>query len=446
MQKPASGMGRRDFLRKSLIGAGSALLAAGPLASLAISSTTGKSSTAPVTLQKIKAASALMPGNVVRTPIVSSGILSKEYGAEIFFKLENQQYTGAFKERGALNKLSSLTSVEKAKGVIAASAGNHSQGVARHATRLGIRSVIAMPHGTPNTKVARTRSLGAEVIVTGADFDEALAFALDKAAKEGLTFIHPFDDPMVIAGQGTVALEMLQDVPELDILLVPVGGGGLISGCVTAAKSIKPGIKVYGVETEQYPAMHQRLQGQPVKCGSETIAEGLAVHNVGALPYSIVKRLADGVLVVKESSIEQAVVALFNKQKIVAEGAGAVGLAAIMEHPERFAGKKVGTPVTGGNIAARLFSNLLQRDLAHGGQLVKLRVISQGHGDVYPEIAAMVAESEATVVDVQFDRVFHAASAKSPAYHLILETKDHHHAEQLVKKLQSQGLVAILEH
>lgn len=434
MQEGKAGFERRDFLRMALMGVAGTLIS--PIFSSNIHAATGSS----VNIDSIRTAAKRIKGHVQRTPIVQSGLLSKEVGVDLYLKLENMQYTGAFKERGALNKLSTLSSAERKRGVIAASAGNHSQGVAFHATRLGIPSFIAMPRTTPNTKVSHTRALGAEVILVGDSFDEALKFALKKAKNDNLTFVHPFDDPLVVSGQGTVGLEIMEDMPDVDILLVPIGGGGLISGCATAVKAINPKVKIYGVEPRKYSAMRQRLHHEPVSTGGETLAEGLAVHNVGELPFTIVERLVDEVLLVKEESIARAITHLFGQRKIVAEGAGAAGTAAILEHDSLFRGKKVVTPITGGNIDSRLFANLLNQNLAENGKLVQIRVLSPGKGDIYPEIAALLADSGALVVNLQFDPIFHAFSAKSPAYLLTLETKDLNHAQQVVNNLQKQGL------
>lgn len=438
MQNGKTGFDRRNFLKMALMGA------AGTLISPLLSTDSFASVGSTVSINDIKTAAKRIKGHVQRTPLVQSGLLSKEVGVDLYLKLENMQYTGAFKERGALNKLSTLTPAERKRGVIAASAGNHSQGVAYHATRLGIPSFIAMPRTTPNTKVSHTRALGAEVLLVGDSFDEALKFALNKAKEDGLTFVHPFDDPLVISGQGTVGLEIMEDMPDIDILLVPIGGGGLISGCATAAKAINPKLKIYGVEPRKYSAMKQRLHDEPVSTGGETLAEGLAVHNVGELPFTIVERLVDDVLLVKEESISKAINHLFEQRKIVAEGAGAAGTAAIIEHNSLFEGKKVATPITGGNIDSRLFANLLNQSLAENGKLVQMRVLSPGRGDIYPEIAAILNDSEASVVNLQFDPIFHAFSAKSPAYILTLETKDKNHAGSIVKNLQKNGLDATL--
>ncbi|MBC7803620.1 MAG: threonine ammonia-lyase, partial [Candidatus Parcubacteria bacterium] len=316
-----------------------------------------------VTLDEIRAAAQRISGAVERTPCLHSRTLSRLTGAEVWLKFENLQFTAAFKERGALNKLLLLGEAGRRRGVIAMSAGNHAQGVAYHAARLGTRAVIVMPRGTPNNKVRSTQVHGAEVVLEGDTLAEAAVHARALEAKEGLVFIHPYDDPDVIAGQGTVALEMLEQAPELEVLVVPVGGGGLISGMAVAAKALQPGIELVGVESKAYSAMHQRINNLPVDVGGDTIAEGLAVKDIGELTLSLVREFVSGILLVEEETIERAIVTLVEIEKTVAEGAGAAGLAALLEHPQRFAGKRVGIPVCGGNIDSRLLSAVLLRGL-----------------------------------------------------------------------------------
>lgn len=431
---------RRQFMGMACLGA--AALAAPPVVGLAASAH-AQTAQAEVSLAGIREAATRLKGQVQRTPLVAGGLLSERCGANIVLKLENMQYTGSFKERGALNKMSTLTPMQRGKGVIAASTGNHAQGVAHHATRLGIPSTIVMPHGTPEMKIGHTRALGGEVVLQGDTFDDALAFALEKAANYGLTFIHPFEDPLIICGQGTIGLEIMHDLPNVDVLVAPVGGGGLISGCATAAKAMKPDLKVYGVEVANYAAMRQRLHGQPVQAGGETIAEGIAVRNVGERTFSIVENLVEDVLTVEEVNVERAIALLFELRKVVAEGAGAVGVAALLEHGELFAGKNVAVVVTGGNIDFRLFGTLLHRELARGGNLVNLRVVSPKGGS-YAQLAELLAKNGAAVVSLQFDPVFHAASAKTPAYNLVLGTRDMRHAEYIVENLRDNGFMATI--
>jgi len=398
-----------------------------------------------VSLDDVRAAAARIAGAVERTPCLRSRTLSALTGCELWLKFENLQYTASFKERGALNKLLTLAESERRRGVIAMSAGNHAQGVAYHATRLGVRAVIVMPRGTPNNKVKSTQVHGAEVVLEGDTLAEAAARAQAIAASEGLTFIHPYDDPSVIAGQGTVALEMLEAVPELDILVVPIGGGGLISGMATAAKALRPALHVLGVESKSWSAMYQRLHGLPVAVGGDTIAEGMAVRDVGALTLEVCRRLVDEVLLVEEETIERAIVALIEIEKMVAEGAGAAGLAALLEHPARFAGKRVGIPVCGGNIDSRLLSAVLMRGLVRDGRLVRLRVTMPDVSGSLARTAALIGEAGGNIVEVQHQRVFGTASVKSPEVEFVVETRDREHTQALVAHLLAHGAKVTLD-
>src|SRR3954467_15456251 len=337
------------------------------------------------TIDDIRAAARRISGAVEQTPCVHSRTLSRLVGAQVFLKFENLQFTASFKERGALNKLLSLGEAERRRGVIAMSAGNHAQAVAYHAARLGVPATIVMPRGSPNTKIKNTQVHGATVVLEGENLFEAGKHARELAARGNLVFVHPYEDRLIIAGQGTVGLEMLAAVPDLDMLVVPVGGGGLISGIATAARALKPSIRILGVESRNYPSMHQRLAGIPVECGGDTIAEGIAVKDVGATAFSIIQSLVEGVLVVEEETIERAVVALIEIEKTVAEGAGAAGLAALLQHPARFAGRRVGILISGGNIDSRVLASVLMRSLAREGKLVRLRV-------VMPDVAGSLAK------------------------------------------------------
>ena len=395
-------------------------------------------------LDAIRAAARRIAGAVVRTPLLHSRTLSALTGAEVFLKFENLQFTASFKERGALNKLLSLTPGERSRGVIAMSAGNHAQGVAYHASRLGIRAVIVMPRGTPNTKVRGTRVLGADLRLEGETLADAAAFAHELAGREGLVFVHPYNDEAVIAGQGTVALEILEDRPDIDCLIVPVGGGGLIAGMAVAAKGLKPGIEVVGVESKRYCAMHQRLAGVPVQVGGDTIAEGLAVRDVGDLALAIVKDLVAEVLLVEEDTIEQAIVALAETEKTVAEGAGAAGLAALLEHRARFAGKKVAIPVCGGNIDTRVLSAVLLRGLVRDGRLVRLHVALPDVAGSLAKVATLIGEAGGNIVEVQHQRVFGIASVKTPEVEFVIETRDKAHTAALVAALEAAGIRAAL--
>ena len=398
----------------------------------------------PVSLDDVRSAAARIAGAVERTPCLHSRTLSRLTGAEIWLKFENLQFTAAFKERGALNKLLVLGAAGRKRGVIAMSAGNHAQGVAYHAARLGTRAVIVMPRGTPNNKVRSTQVHGAEVVLEGDTLAEAAQHARELEQREGLTFIHPYDDPAVVAGQGTVALEMLEQAPELDMLVVPVGGGGLIAGMAIAAKTLKPKIEVFGVESKNWCAMHQRLNGRPVAVGGDTIAEGMAVRDVGDLPYSILKSLEIEILVVDEETIERAVVTLMEIEKTVAEGAGAAGLAALLEHPAMFTGKRVGIPICGGNIDSRLLSEVLMRGLVRDGRLVRLRVVMPDLAGNLARVAAMIGAAGGNIVEVQHQRVFGTASSKSPEVEFVVETRDREHTQTLVEALRAQGVTALL--
>jgi threonine dehydratase len=328
--------------------------------------------------------------------------------------------------------------------VIAMSAGNHAQAVAYHAARLGIPAVIVMPKGSPNTKVRNTQVHGAKVVLEGANLFEAGRHARELAARDDLVFVHPYEDPLVIAGQGTVGLEMLEAVPDLDVLVVPVGGGGLVSGIAIAAKALRKDVSILGVETQNYPSMHQRLHDLPVECGGDTIAEGIAVKDVGDTAFQIVKALVEEVLVVKEETIERAVAALIEIEKTVAEGAGAAALAALLESPGRFAGKRVGLPITGGNIDTRVLASVLMRGLVRDARLVRLRVTMPDISGSLARVAGLIAEAGGNIVEVQHQRVFGTASVKSTEIEFLIETRDRAHTEALVQSLETHGLKTTL--
>ena len=390
-----------------------------------------------VSLGEIRAAAARIAGAVERTPCLKSRTLSALTGCELWLKFENLQFTASFKERGALNKLLTLPEAVRRRGVIAMSAGNHAQGVAYHAARLGVRAVIVMPRGTPNNKVKSTQVHGAEVVLEGDTLADAAAHAHVLCEREGLTFIHPYDDAAVIAGQGTVGLEMLEAVADLDVLVVPIGGGGLISGIATAAKALRPEVHVLGVESKTWSAMYQRLNGLPVQVGGDTIAEGMAVRDVGNLPLAICRRLVDEVLLVEEETIERAIVALIEIEKTVAEGAGAAGLAALLEHPRRFAGRRVGIPVCGGNIDSRLLSAVLMRGLVRDGRLVRLRVRMTDVSGSLAKVATLIGEAGGNIVEVQHQRVFGTASVKTPEVEFVVETRDREHTRAIAAHLDA---------
>ena len=390
----------------------------------------------------IRAAAQRIAGALERTPCLPSRTLSQLTGAQVFLKFENLQFTASFKERGALNKLASLSAAERKRGVIAMSAGNHAQAVAYHAARLGIPAVIVMPKGSPNTKVRNTRVHGAEVVLEGDTLAAAAAHAFERARRDDLVFVHPYDDLLVIAGQGTLALEMLEAVPDLEVLVVPVGGGGLIAGMAAVALSKK--IQILGVEAKTYAAMHQRLNGLPVSVGGDTIAEGIAVRDVGDGAFSFLKKNSIEVLTVPEETIERAVVALAEIEKTVAEGAGAAGLAALIEYPARFAGRRVGIPITGGNIDSRVLASVLMRGLVRDGRLARLRVTMTDVAGSLARVTALIAGAGGNIVEVQHQRFFGAASARSTEVEFLVETRDRAHTEALLAALAASGVTTTL--
>ncbi|HEU5096261.1 MAG TPA: threonine ammonia-lyase [Reyranella sp.] len=396
--------------------------------------------TLAVTLADIQAAAARIKGAVVRTPCLRSETLSRIAGAEVWIKFENLQFTASFKERGALNTLLQLSDAERRHGVIAMSAGNHAQGVAYHAGRLGIPATIVMPSFTPNTKVTHTRGHGATVVLHGDTLAEAGAEAHRLAAAGQLTFVHPYDDPRIIAGQGTIALEMLQDAPGLDTLVAPVGGGGMIGGCAIAARGLQPDIKVIGVETASYSAMRQLLAREPVTAGGDTIAEGIAVSDIGELPLAIARSLLDRVVPVEEVAIERAISLLIEVEKTVAEGAGAAGLAALLAHPEVFRGRKVGLVLSGGNIDTRLLASVLLRGLVRDGRIVRLRVMINDLPGQLARVSGLIGKAGGNIVEVQHQRLF-GVVAKRAELDVTVETRDRAHVRELVAALQSDGFV-----
>lgn len=397
-----------------------------------------------VTIDDIRRAASILEGEVVRTPTVRSGLLSDELGADVFLKLETLQRTGSFKDRGALVKLSRLGEEERRRGVIAVSAGNHAQGVAAHAQRLGIPATILMPVGTPFTKVRRTEAFGATVILEGDTLNAAEPLAFEKADAEGLTFVHPYDDLDIIAGQGTIALEMLEDVPDLDVIVVPIGGGGIISGIATAVKAIRPEVEVIGVETEVYPAMHDVVRGIDRPIGGDTIADGIAVKTPGRITREIVARLVDDLLLVSEASIEAAVQALITEAKVVVEGAGAVGLAAIQENRERFEGRRIGLVLCGSNIDPRILASVLLRGMSRAGHLASLRISIDDRAGVLGRVAQVIGAAGGNIVETHHQRMFAHVSVKRAELDVLVETRDAAHATLLVARLQDAGFVTRL--
>jgi threonine dehydratase len=394
-----------------------------------------------VGLAEVRAAAARIRGAVLRTPTVEVDAVSRAAGARVFLKLDNLQATGAFKERGAANRIALLTARERAAGVIAMSAGNHAQAVARHASLAGIGATIVMPRFTPSTKVVRTEGWGAHVVLQGETLAEAAAHAHAIALNDGLIFIHPYDDPGVIAGQGTLALELLEDAPAVEAAVFPVGGGGMLAGCAGAIRELRPEVQVFGVEVEGYPAMAQRLAGRPVSVGGPTIAEGIAVRDVGELPYAQLRRLGIEVLVVPERAVEQAIALLAEGAKQVAEGAGAAGLAAMLAHPARFAGRCVGTVVCGGNIDARILANVLLRNLLRDGRILRLHLDIPDRPGVLADIAMRVAAAGGNVIEVSHQRLFAAPSVQSAELELMVEVRDTVQGDAIVAALEAGAYV-----
>ena len=385
-----------------------------------------------------------LQGHVLRTPCVASKTLSDITGAQVFLKFENLQFTASFKERGACNKLAQLTPDESARGVIAMSAGNHAQGVAYHAQRLGLHAVIVMPRFTPGVKVERTRGFGAEVILHGDTLEEARAHAFAIANQRMLTFVHPYDDEAIVAGQGTVALEMLADVPDLDTLIIAVGGGGLISGMATVAKALKPGIEVVGVQTVRFPAMFNAIKGTHHLHGVSTIAEGIAVGTPGRIPMDIIAQRVDDLVLVDEGDIEQAIVMLLEVEKTLVEGAGAVGLAALLKYPDRFKGKRVGLVLCGGNIDPLLLASIIERGMVRAGRLARIRVGARDVPGSLARITAMVAEAGANIEEVHHQRAFTTLAAQNAEIELVVQTRGHAHVQDVLGVLLAAGFDAQL--
>lgn len=392
----------------------------------------------------ILAAAQRLQGHVLQTPCVESKTLSEITGAQVFLKFENLQFTASFKERGACNKLAQLTAQESARGVIAMSAGNHAQGVAYHAQRLGLRAVIVMPRFTPGVKVDRTRGFGAEVILHGDTLEEARSHALELAATQQMTFVHPFDDEAIMAGQGTVALEMLQQVPDLDTLVIAVGGGGLIAGMATTAKQIRPDMQVIGVQTSRFPAMFNALKGTQHPQGTSSIAEGIAVGSPGALTRDVVAKCVDDMVLVDEGDIEQALVMLLEVEKTLVEGAGAAGLAAMLKYPERFAGRRVGLVLCGGNIDPLLLASIIERGMVRAGRLARIRVSARDVPGSLARITAVVAQAGANIDEVHHQRAFTMLSAQNVEVELVVQTRGHAHVADVLTVLRTSGFDAQL--
>jgi threonine dehydratase len=398
--------------------------------------------TPTVTIDSILAAQSRLAGHVENTPCLLSRTLSQITGANVYLKFENLQFTASFKERGALNKLSLLTPEQRAQGVIAVSAGNHAQGVAYHAQRLEIPAVIVMPRFTPMVKVERTRGFAAEVVMSGDTFDDSKAEAARLAASRSLTMVHPYDDLDVIAGQGTVALEMLAQQPDIDCLCVAVGGGGLISGVATAARAVKPEIEIIGVQTDQFPSMYSAFKGVQMASANATLAEGIAVKQPGDLTVDIVKRLVDDIVLVSEGDIEQAIVMLLEIEKTVVEGAGGAGLAAILRHPSRFAGRKVGLVLCGGNIDPMVLADIIERGMVRAGRLARIRVHTRDVPGELARAATLIGQAGANIEEVEHQRAFTTLPVQNAELEFVLQTRGPDHIEDVLRTLRAAGLYA----
>ena len=390
-----------------------------------------------ITLEDIQQAAKHIRGYIEPTPLVHSRTLSMLTGAEVYLKFENLQFTASFKERGALNKLLSLSKDERNKGVIAMSAGNHAQAVAYHAKQLDIHVTIVMPRYTPNIKVEHTRAYDADIILHGESFDDAASFALQKAKDDGLTLIHPYDDNMIIAGQGTIALEMLKGQPDLDTLIIPIGGGGLISGNAIGAKAIQPNIQIIGVEASRYPSVYAALHQQEAKYGLGTIAEGIAVKKPGELTMTIIKQLVDDVMLVEEEQIEQAVLLLLEVEKTVSEGAGAVGLAALLQDKDKYKGKKVGLIISGGNIDMPVLEAIIQRGMVRDGRMVRLRIELRDIPGSLADATKCIEDTGANIVHVHHHRVFTQQPVQSVEVEFVLQTRGKDHTAEIVETLKN---------
>ena len=395
-----------------------------------------------LSLQDVQAAAQRLQGQVLDTPCVESRTLSQIAGCQIYLKFENLQYTASFKERGACNKLTQLTPAERARGVVAMSAGNHAQGVAYHAQRLGLRATIVMPRFTPGVKIERTRGFGAEVVLHGDTLDEARAHARALAETQGLVFVHPYDDEAIMAGQGTIALEMLRAQPDLDVLVIAVGGGGLIGGMATVAKALRPDIEVIGVQTERFAAMFDAIKGTHHPQGASTIAEGIAVGTPGRLTQAVVQERVDDLMLVDEGDIEQAIVMLLEIEKTLVEGAGAAGLAAVLKQPARFAGRKVGLVLCGGNIDPMLLASIIERGMVRAGRLARILVNARDVPGNLARIAALVAEAGANIDEVHHQRAFTLLAAQNVEIELVLQTRGREHVQQVIDCLHNAGFAA----
>lgn len=393
-----------------------------------------------ISLADVEAAAKAIAGHVIATPLVAAPRLSELTGADVFVKYENMQATASFKERGAVNRLLQLTPDERKRGVIAMSAGNHAQGLAYHAARLGIPATIVMPEPTPIVKVENTRSHGARVVLHGETLADSQSRVAEIIASEGLVLVHPYDDAAVMAGQGTIALEMLAAISDLDMLVVPMGGGGLISGIATAAKALKPSISIIGAEATLYPSFHNALTGASLPIGGPTIAEGIAVKNVGALALPIIRALVEGPILVSEDMLERAINAFATLQHTMAEGAGAAGLAAMLTEPARFRGKRVGLVLCGGNIDARLLASIMVRELERDDRILSLRITTADRPGILGQIASRLGELKANILEVSHGRLMLDVPAKGVTIDITVETRGADHAGEIMAALAADGL------
>jgi threonine dehydratase len=397
-----------------------------------------------ISLQDVQQAAQRVRPHVLNTPFVESRTLSQLTGATIYLKFENLQFTASFKERGACNKLAQLEEAQRARGVVAMSAGNHAQGVAYHAQRLGLKAVIVMPRFTTGVKVERTRGFGAEVVLHGDTLEDARQHAYALAEAQQLTFVHPYDDEAVMAGQGTVALEMLGTVPDLDALVIAIGGGGLMAGIATVARALRPNIELVGVQTTRFPAMFNALRGTHHPQGSSTIAEGIAVGAPGVLTQAVLSQRVDDLVLVDEGDIEQAIVMLLEIEKTLVEGAGAAGLAAVLKQPERYRGRKLGLVLCGGNIDPLLLAAIIERGLVRSGRLARILVSARDVPGMLARITAVVAQSGANIDEVHHQRAFTALAAQNVEIELVVQTRGPAHIQELLQRLQAADLHATL--
>jgi len=397
-----------------------------------------------ITFAEVQRAARAIAGSVARTPCTTSRTLSEITGAQVVLKFENHQFTASFKERGALARLLCLDASERARGVVAMSAGNHAQALAHHAQRLGIPATLVMPSYTPNVKVEHTRRFGARVILDGEDLDQAGAVAETIARTEGLVLVHPYDDEVVIAGQGTVALEMLEDEPDLDALLVPVGGGGLAAGCAVAARALRPGLRVFGVEASRFPSMRQALRGEAIRCGRDSIAEGIAVKRPGRLTLPLIRELLEEILLVEEEDLEAAVLLLLEVEKTVVEGAGGAALAALLRERDRFRGLRVGLVLSGGNIDPLVLVSVIERGLVRSGRLVRLRVRVADRPGALAEVTRILADAAANVVEVSHQRSFGQVPLRAAEVEFVLHTRGAEHLREITAALAAKGYASSL--